>query len=133
MPFRQYMFVLLSTLMISGTTADELGDSVKVLSVDVAAIVSEIMDQHLASCHLVLITATLQSLAISNIIRRLSEGTKDSVLVDAGSLYYQDQVVQSRLLQGLWGDSKITCRGLILDLSGNNYTQFILSWKPSRR
>ncbi|XP_069951449.1 uncharacterized protein [Cherax quadricarinatus] len=92
----------------------------------VGVMVSQVVQHHLTSCHLVLITTTQHSLITANIIRRLSESVEAGVLVEVGWKYSQDQLVQDQLQQGVWGDSKTTCRGLILDFTNTNNTHAVL-------
>ncbi|XP_069951447.1 glutamate receptor ionotropic, kainate 2-like [Cherax quadricarinatus] len=92
----------------------------------VGVMVSQVVQHHLTSCHLVLITTTQHSLITANIIRRLSESVEAGVLVEVGWEYSQDQLAQDQLQQGVWGDSKTTCRGLILDFTNTNNTHSVL-------
>nr|XP_053641787.1 uncharacterized protein LOC128695309 [Cherax quadricarinatus] len=77
----------------------------------------------------------------SIILTRLSEGGKAAMLVETGRVFSQDQLAPDQLLQGLWGDTRTTCRGLIVDLSVTsvNNTQYIFRlveesemWKLSK-
>nr|XP_053641783.1 glutamate receptor ionotropic, delta-1-like [Cherax quadricarinatus] len=113
----------------------DVGGAVKQMSVDlvgavekVGVMVGQVVDHHLSGCHLVLITTTSHSLITTNILRRLSEEVKSRVLVEAGKVLFQDQLLQDKLLQGLWGDTRTTCRGLILDITHANNTDLILGF-----
>ncbi|XP_069951438.1 glutamate receptor ionotropic, delta-1-like [Cherax quadricarinatus] len=96
------------------------------MGVDVGVMVGKVVEHHLSGCHLVLITTTPHSPLTSVIISRLSEGMEAGVVVEAGWVFSQDQLVQDHLLQGLWDDTRATCRGLILDLTDINNTTTIL-------
>nr|XP_045593535.1 uncharacterized protein LOC123755099 [Procambarus clarkii] len=93
----------------------------------VGVMVSQVVEHHLPSCHLVLITTTRHSTVTSTILRRLSvDGETGMVVAETGSVFSQDQQSQSNLIHGLWGIPTTTCRGLILDLSVGNSSASVL-------
>nr|XP_045624239.1 uncharacterized protein LOC123774153 [Procambarus clarkii] len=107
----------------------------------VGEMVSQVVDHHLIDCHLVLISTTRHSYVASNIHRRLSAGGMSSVVLVTGLSFNQDQLnqdqlnqdqlnqdqdLQNHLKQGLWGDARTTCRGLILDLTVSSNTTVLL-------
>ncbi|XP_069951698.1 glutamate receptor ionotropic, delta-1-like isoform X2 [Cherax quadricarinatus] len=105
----------------------DTGGSVEHMGVDVGVMVGQVVEHYLARCHLVVITSTPQPPLAFTVLRRLSEGMEAGVVVvEAGSVFSQDQLVQDHLLQGLWGDIRATCRGLFLDLTDTNNTTTIL-------
>ncbi|KAG7157641.1 putative variant ionotropic glutamate receptor-like 15, partial [Homarus americanus] len=82
----------------------------------VGEVVSQVVEQHLAGCHLVLVDTTTQSLMFSTMI--------SVVVVDSWRLFSQPQLAQNhgamdQLLQGVWGDATLTCRAIILLLDNN--------------
>ncbi|KAG7162435.1 putative Proteasome subunit alpha type-2-like 15, partial [Homarus americanus] len=97
------------------------------LEVDVGLIVNQVVEHHLTGCHLVLITTTQHSRLFSRIIRHMSVGVEAGVVVEAGSVFSENQLTQDHLLRGLWRDTRTTCHGLILDLTTttSNNTNFI--------
>ncbi|XP_069951694.1 glutamate receptor ionotropic, delta-1-like isoform X2 [Cherax quadricarinatus] len=105
----------------------DTGGSVEHMGVDVGVMVGQVVEHYLARCHLVVITSTPQPPLAFTVLRRLSEGMEAGVVVvEAGSVFSQDQLVQDHLLQGLWSDIRATCRGLVLDLTDTNNTTTIL-------
>ncbi|XP_071536195.1 uncharacterized protein [Panulirus ornatus] len=117
--------LLISMLANTGDGGSQrLGPEAKV-AVDVAVMVRQVVKQHLSGCHLVLVTTSSDSNMFSNILRSMKTSVDGVVLVEAGKVFSQDQLDQDHLLQGLWGDTRTTCRALILDLtsttSNNNY------------
>nr|XP_045620083.1 uncharacterized protein LOC123771532 [Procambarus clarkii] len=130
----------------------ESGVMVGQVGVDVGLAVGQVVEHHLTGCHLVLITTTRHSLVTSNILRFV----RTRVIVDVDSFFYshhrpswdilslvpnatllpptswqqassQEQLTRDNLLQEVWGDSRTTCRGLILDLtSSSSITQLAL-------
>ncbi|XP_069951446.1 glutamate receptor-like [Cherax quadricarinatus] len=120
MLFESHKTVLLITLINTALiTSHDVGGAVEQVGVMVERMVEH---YYLTSCHLVLITTTQHSLITANIIRRLSESLEAGLVVEVGWVISQDQLAQDQLLQGVWGDSKTTCRGLILDLTNTNNT-----------
>ncbi|KAK8744552.1 hypothetical protein OTU49_000866 [Cherax quadricarinatus] len=93
----------------------------------VGVMVGQIVEHHLTRCHLVFITIKRHSHLASTILRRLNENGDGVVLVEAGSVFSLDQLTQKHLLKRLWGGTKTSCRGLILDLSDTNRTGVVLS------
>ncbi|KAG7162416.1 putative Proteasome subunit alpha type-2-like 13, partial [Homarus americanus] len=85
------------------------------------------LEQHFPGCHLVLIT-TQHSRVSSSIIRHMGVGVAAGVVVEAGWVLSQDQLTQDHLLQGLWEDTRTTCRALILDLTTSNNTNLVLGY-----
>ncbi|KAG7162414.1 Glutamate receptor ionotropic, delta-1-like 17 [Homarus americanus] len=100
--------------------SQDLNLPVEQVGVDVGMMVGQVVEHHLTGCHLVLITTTQHSHTFSNIIRQFSEDVEAGMVVDAGWAFSQNQLTQDNLVQGLWGDSRTTCRGLILDLTISN-------------
>ncbi|XP_071546559.1 glutamate receptor ionotropic, kainate 4-like [Panulirus ornatus] len=88
----------------------------------VAVVVSQVVEQHLTSCQLVLATTTDNTSEFSYILRRLAGGGEASTVVDVGLLFSQGQPAQHHLLQGLWGDVRFSCRALILYIDTTNNT-----------
>ncbi|XP_053641778.2 glutamate receptor-like [Cherax quadricarinatus] len=126
-PIGAYLAVLISALTNCTLIAvEQVSVMVGQVVEQVGVMVGQVVDHHLSGCHLVLITTTQHSLITSSIIRRLSEGVEAGVVVEVGWEYSQDQLAQDQLQQGVWGDSKTTCRGLILDLTNTNNTHSAL-------
>ncbi|XP_071537593.1 glutamate receptor ionotropic, delta-1-like [Panulirus ornatus] len=72
----------------------------------------------------------------------MNMGMEDVLVVEAGSVLTQDQLTHDHLFQGLWGDTRTTCRALILDVTNynnrNNFTSRFLEssmlyWWPETR
>ncbi|KAG7162357.1 hypothetical protein Hamer_G007875, partial [Homarus americanus] len=64
--------------------------------------------------------------SLSTVYRHMGVGVAAGVVVEAGWVLSQDQLVQDHLLQGLWGDTRTTCRALILDLTAKTSTDVVL-------
>ncbi|KAG7162406.1 Glutamate receptor ionotropic, NMDA 1-like 4, partial [Homarus americanus] len=125
-----YRALLIAALMMSVplVISREADGPLKHRSVDVGLVVAQTMKHHLTSCQVILITTSQHSHVFSSVLRHTSMYLEASLVVEAGLVFSQDQLAQDHLLQGLWGDSKTTCRALILDLTINtNNTQLILS------
>ncbi|XP_071545442.1 uncharacterized protein [Panulirus ornatus] len=81
----------------------------------VAVVVGQMLERHFAGCQLVLV-ATTHSLLLQQ-INKQSSNAMGSVVVEAASLFDQEQPTQDHLLHGLWGEARHTCRALILHLT----------------
>ncbi|XP_042233814.1 uncharacterized protein LOC121874002 isoform X2 [Homarus americanus] len=116
-----YFLVMLAATMVNTATAvsQEVGGPVE----QVGVLVGQVVEYHLTGCHLVLITTTKHSHIFTNIVRHL--GVAAVVVVEAGWVLSQDQLTQDHLLQELWGDTRTTCRALILDLTANNSVDLV--------
>ncbi|XP_069943768.1 uncharacterized protein [Cherax quadricarinatus] len=79
--------------------------------------VGQLVEEYHTGCHLLLITGTRHSLLTSTILRYLHKGVVPIAVAEIGLMFYQDQLAQTHLLKMLWGDTKTTCRGLILDFT----------------
>ncbi|XP_071535577.1 glutamate receptor ionotropic, kainate 2-like [Panulirus ornatus] len=125
-----YFLTLIATNFagVKSKVSREVGIAVDQVSLYVGITVVQVAEQHLAGCHLVLITTTRHSPILLN---TLSAGMDGVVLVEVGEVFSLDQLDQDHLLQGLWGDTRTTCRALILDLTStsnnNNRTNLSLS------
>ncbi|KAK4317318.1 hypothetical protein Pmani_011582 [Petrolisthes manimaculis] len=96
--------------LVKGTSTDMTEEQL------VGVLVGQIVEKHLPSgCHLVLMSQTMHSPIVPEVIRQVSSG----ILVTNGTTTTNDQ--QGRLSNALWGDYKTTCRALIL-LLGNSYS-----------
>ncbi|KAG7162400.1 Glutamate receptor ionotropic, kainate 1-like 1 [Homarus americanus] len=104
----------------------DVDEPVEQVGVDVGVMVGQVVEHHLTGCHLVLITTTQHSRVFSSINRYLSVGVEAGVVVEAGWVLSQDQLAQDHLLQRLWGDTRTTCRALIIDLTNNDKTESAL-------
>ncbi|KAG7162361.1 putative Proteasome subunit alpha type-2-like 9 [Homarus americanus] len=125
-----YRIMVVAATVVSGAPVDsqEVGGPVGQVGVDVGVMVGQVVEHHFTGCHLVLITTTQHSHASASIIRHMSVGVEAGVVVEAGWVLSQDQLTQDHLLQGLWGDTRTTCRALILDLITNNGTDLALRY-----
>ncbi|XP_071533351.1 glutamate receptor ionotropic, delta-2-like [Panulirus ornatus] len=81
---------------------------------EVGVMMGQVVKQYLTGCHLVIFTTTQQSTVFSSAV---SFGEQSVFLVEGEKMFSQDQLAQDHLLQGLWGDTRTTCRALILDLT----------------
>nr|XP_053641765.1 glutamate receptor ionotropic, delta-1-like [Cherax quadricarinatus] len=117
-----YKLLILVVVWLVPTASQEVDGAVKQVGVDVGEMVGQVVEHHLTSCHLVLITTTPRSFVFSRILRHLKKGVVAGVVVEAGWVLSQDKLVQDRLFQGLWGDTRTSCRGLIVDLTDANRT-----------
>ncbi|XP_071524522.1 glutamate [NMDA] receptor subunit 1-like [Panulirus ornatus] len=86
-------------------------------SSQVETIVGQVVERHLARCHLVLATTTDPTPMFSSVLRHLAAGGQTSVVVEVGSLFSQEQPGRDHLLQGLWGNASTNCRALILHVN----------------
>ncbi|XP_071535581.1 glutamate receptor ionotropic, delta-1-like [Panulirus ornatus] len=98
-------------------TAAQRADTVFEDGHQVAVVVGQVVEQYLAKCHLVLAATTQHSQLLQHINRQLCDDDVGSLVVEAESLFSQDQPAQDHLLQGLWGEARHTCRALILHLT----------------
>ncbi|KAG7162344.1 Glutamate receptor-like 28, partial [Homarus americanus] len=116
-----YLTAVMAATLVSTATvvSQEVGGPVE----QVGVMVGQVVEHHLTGCHLVLITTTQHSHVFSSIIRHM--GAEAGVVVEAGWMLSQDQLTQDHLLQGLWGDTRTTCRALILDLTTSNSTDLV--------
>ncbi|KAG7162411.1 putative Proteasome subunit alpha type-2-like 12 [Homarus americanus] len=114
--------VMIAAMVVSTTSVsfEDVIEPVEQVGVDVGVMVGQVVKHHLTGCHLVLITTTQHSHVFSSIIRHMGVGVEAGVVVEAGWVLSQDQLTQDHLLQGLWGDDRTTCWGLILDLTNSN-------------
>ncbi|XP_071545439.1 glutamate receptor ionotropic, kainate 2-like [Panulirus ornatus] len=109
-------FVLLLLAAVASGRADRTAVTVTEGAHQVAVVVGQVVEQYLAECHLVLAATTQYSPLLQHINRQLSNAM-GSVVVDAASLFDQEQPTQDHLLHGLWGEARHTCRALILHLN----------------
>ncbi|XP_071546561.1 uncharacterized protein [Panulirus ornatus] len=109
---------------------DQMSDLVDSFMNQVAVVVSQVVEQHLTGCHLVLATTADNTSVFSRILRRLAGGGEASTVVDVGLLFSQGQPAQHHLLQGLWGDVRFSCRALIL-YTGTNYNTLLFRFLES--
>ncbi|XP_069951436.1 uncharacterized protein [Cherax quadricarinatus] len=98
-----------------GVAGDETEVGVVGAEAEVGVMVSQMVRHHLEDCHLVVLTTTQHSHVFYNILRHLSEGMVAGVVVEAEWVFSLDHH-----LQGLWGDSRTTCRGLIFDITAKS-------------
>ncbi|XP_042209905.1 uncharacterized protein LOC121857780, partial [Homarus americanus] len=99
----------------------------------VGEVVSQVVEQHLAGCHLVLVDTTTQSLMFSTMIRQLAADGDSVVVVDGWRLFSQSPLAKSngamdQLLQGVWGDATLTCRAVIILLDNSNDKKLTFRW-----
>ncbi|KAG7162315.1 putative Glutamate receptor-like 75, partial [Homarus americanus] len=112
----------------------------------VGEVVSQVVEQHLAGCHLVLVDTTTQSPVFSTMVSQLVRIRESVMVVEAWRLFLQtqvatkesvnnwnngdqvlkDQLTRDKLLQGLWGDATLTCRALFIHLDNNNKSLFFM-------
>ncbi|XP_042233432.1 probable glutamate receptor isoform X2 [Homarus americanus] len=120
-----YHIVAVAATVVSVTlvVSQDMIDPVEQLGVDVGVMVGHVVKHNLPGCHLVLVTTSYSSLVTSTL---LSMGMEAGMVVEAGWVLSQDQLAQDHLLQGLWGDTRTTCRALILDLTASNSTELFL-------
>ncbi|XP_042233419.1 glutamate [NMDA] receptor subunit 1-like [Homarus americanus] len=127
-----HITVLAVTAMTAASVNSEnVGEPMEQVGVDVGVMVSQVVEHHLTGCHLVLITTTQHSHVFSSTSRHIRSTVEAGVVVEAGWVLSQDQQTQDHLLQGLWGDTRTTCRGLILDLTANDSAAFPLRFLES--
>nr|XP_053641785.1 uncharacterized protein LOC128695307 [Cherax quadricarinatus] len=131
------MMVIAPTLP-TAVANQEAGGAVKQVGVDVGVILDQVVEHHLTGCHLVLITTPYSHITFY-ILRFLIESGNARIVVEAGSMFSKGQLPRDHHLQGLWGDTRTTCRGLIFDLTGTNSTSSVFGlaeaaglWKLSR-
>ncbi|XP_071524513.1 glutamate receptor-like [Panulirus ornatus] len=98
----------------------------------VDVMVSQVVENHLAGCHLVLATTENNGTLSSSILRRLLDIGQARVLVEVSKLFSQDQPVRDHLLQKLWGDGRLTCRALVLVVDSHN-THLLLRFVEASR
>ncbi|XP_069190886.1 uncharacterized protein [Procambarus clarkii] len=138
------LMVLALVVMISQTPG---GDSCYLDQADgeatgdldqVGLIVTQVLVHNFPGCHLVLLTLSSHSRTFPSVLRHLSAGGKAGIVVEVGSVVFQDQLARDHLLQQLWGDTRTTCRTVFLDLTASNATTAALEfinaaslWKES--
>ncbi|XP_042233719.1 uncharacterized protein LOC121873906 [Homarus americanus] len=112
----------------------------------VGEVVSQVVEQELAGCHLVLVDTTIQSPVFSMMIRQFGRTRESVTVVEAWRLFlltqvvsnesvndwhngdrrFKDQLARDQLLHGLWGDATLTCRALIIHFDNNNKDLFFM-------
>nr|XP_053641767.1 uncharacterized protein LOC128695285 [Cherax quadricarinatus] len=119
---RLHVIIVVAAAMVrlGPEASQEVDEALEQMGVDAGVMVGQVVEHHLAGCHLVLLTTTPDSLITSIIIRHISKSVVAGMVVEAGWVFSQDQLVQNHLFQGLWGDTRTTCRGLIVDLTTNS-------------
>ncbi|XP_042233714.1 glutamate receptor ionotropic, kainate 3-like [Homarus americanus] len=113
----------------NGMVEDDLEDQI-------GKLVSQVVEQHLAGCHLVLVETTEQSPTFFAMNRQLVKVGQGVMMVDVWRLYAEDlpvkdQLMRDQLLQGLWGDTTLTCSALIIHLDNitdNKIASRFLEW-----
>ncbi|XP_071546550.1 uncharacterized protein [Panulirus ornatus] len=90
---------------------------------DVGTMVNQVVEQHLAPCHLVLVTTTQHSPVFTHILRQLALDNRAGVVVELSTLVSPEL---DPLLQRLWGEARPTCRAVILDLINTTFIHHTL-------
>ncbi|XP_042222825.1 uncharacterized protein LOC121867138 [Homarus americanus] len=119
-----YITTLATVLVCAIGTDGE--DTKQQVDEDVGMMLSQVVDHNIIGCHLIILTTAEHSHLFSSILRHMSADVVAGVVVEAGWVLSQDQLTQDHLLQGLWGDSKTTCRAIILDVTESNNTNLAL-------
>ncbi|XP_069160906.1 glutamate receptor ionotropic, kainate glr-3 isoform X2 [Procambarus clarkii] len=79
----------------------------------VGRVVRQVMEQHLAHCHVVLLEETQHNSVLPKIVRDVASGV---VVVEAQRVMGETEAAKDQLLQGLWGDPARNCRALLVFL-----------------
>ncbi|XP_069161051.1 uncharacterized protein [Procambarus clarkii] len=92
----------------------------------VGRVVRQVMEQHLAHCHVVLLEETQHNSVLPKIVRDVASGV---VVVEAQRVMGEAEAARDQLLQGLWGDPARNCRALLVFLDhsahhANNDTSY---------